>query len=153
MRTYAVVVPATMQYKHIKAAHVSAFARHKGMQITLQRVKERFYWPGMGTDVEAFVAACKVCKESKDPLGLSANREPLRPLATPSKPNMRVHAALFQPGAVSVAGHKYVLVITDTFSKLAEFVPLKDKEAGTVARAIIDTWSCRYLTPNVLMTD
>ncbi len=110
---------------------------------TLQRLKERFYWPGMGADVEAFVAACKVCKESKDPPGMNATREPLKPLMAPSEPNERVHADLFTPGAVSAAGHKYVLVITDAFSKLAELVPLKDKEAGTVARAIVDTWICR----------
>ena len=58
----------------------------------------------MGTDVEAFMAACKVCQESKDP-----PREPLKPLAAaPSEPNVRVHAHLFQPGTVSAAGHKYV---------------------------------------------
>ena len=56
-------------------------------------------------------------------------------------------------GAVSAAEHKYALVITNTFSKLAELVPLKDKEAGTVGRAIINTWICRYSTPKVLVTD
>ncbi len=134
MRPFGVVVPATMQHEFMKAAHVSAFAGHKGSRITLQRLKERFYWPGMGTDVEAFVAVCKVCRESKDPLGKCASREHLKPLVAPSEPNVRVHADLFQPGAVSAAGHKYVLVITNAFSKLAELVPLKDKEAGTVAR-------------------
>ncbi len=146
-------MPATMQYEILKAAHASAFAGHKGARITLQRLKELFFWPGMGTDVEAFVAACKVCKESKDPPGMNANREPLRPLAAPSKPNERIHADLFLPGAVSAAGHKYVLVITDAFSKLAKLVPLKDKEAGTVERVIVDAWICRYLTPKVLVTD
>ena len=81
------------------------------------------FWPGMGKDVDAFVTACKVCRESKDPLGMMASREPLKPLATPSEPNLRVHADLFSPGAVSAAGHKYVLVITtDAFSKHAELV-------------------------------
>ncbi len=70
---------------------------------------------------------------------MNASREPLQPLAAPFEPNMRVHADLFSPGAVSVAGHKYVLVIMDAFSKLAELVLLNDKETGTVARAIIDT--------------
>ncbi len=84
---------------------------------------------------------------------MNANREPLKPLEAPSEPNVRVHADLFTQGAISAAGHKYVLVITDAFSKLAELVPLKDKEAGTVARAIVDTWICRYLTPKVLVTD
>ncbi len=46
-----------------------------------------------------------------------------------------------------------MLVITDAFSKLAELVPLKDKEAGTVAGAIVNNWICRYSTPKVLVTD
>ena len=54
---------------------------------------------------------------------------------------------------MNAAGHKYVLVITDAFSKLAELVPLKDKEEGTVARAIVDTWICHYSTPKVPKTD
>ncbi len=84
MRIFGVVVPATMQYEILKAAHASAFAGHKGARIMLQRLKERFHWPDMGTDVEAFVAACKVCKKSKDPPGMSASRELLKPLAVPS---------------------------------------------------------------------
>ncbi len=84
---------------------------------------------------------------------MNATREPLKPLPAPSEPNERVHADLFTPGALSAAEHKYVLVITDTFSKLAELVPLKDKKAGTFARAIVDTWICRYSTPKVLVTD
>ncbi len=139
-----------MQYELIKAAHASAFAGHKGVRIMLQRLKERFY---LGLDVEAFVAAYKVCKESKDPPGMNVISEPLKPLTAPLEPKMSVHADLFAPGAVSAAGHKYVWVITDAFSKLPKLVPLKDKEAGTVAKAIINTWICRYLTPKVLVTD
>ena len=65
VRSFGVVVPATMQYEIIKAPHVSAFAGHKGARITLQRLNERFYWPGMGTDVEAFVAACKFARRAR----------------------------------------------------------------------------------------
>ncbi len=140
-----------MQYELIKA-NASASPRHKGVCITLQRLKEQFYWPGMGTDVEAYAASCKVCKKIKDPPGLGANQEPLKPLKAPSEPNMRVHADLFQPGAVSAVGHKYVMVIPDAFAKLAELVPLKDKKVGTVARAIVNTWIWRYFTPKMLVT-
>ncbi len=74
MQTYGIVVLVTMQYKPFKVAHATAFPGHKGVQVTLQRLKERFYWPGMGMDVEAFIVACKVCKESKDPPGLNTTK-------------------------------------------------------------------------------
>ncbi len=41
VRSFGVVVPATMQYEILKAAHASAFAGHKRALITLQRLKER----------------------------------------------------------------------------------------------------------------
>ncbi len=88
MRSFSVVVPVTMQYEILKAANASAFAGHKGARITLQWLKERFYWPSMGTDVEAFVAACKVCNESKNPPGINATREPLKPLAARRHPSL-----------------------------------------------------------------
>ncbi len=69
VRTYGVVVPATMQYEILKATHASAFAGHKGVRIMLQRLKERFFWPGMGTDVELSLPHAKSAKKAKTPRG------------------------------------------------------------------------------------
>ncbi len=49
--------------------------------------------------------------------------------------------------------HTYVLVRTDAFSILAELESPKDKEMGTVNRAIVDALICRLSTPKVLVTD
>ena len=43
--------------------------------------------------------------------------------------------------------------MTDVFSKLVEPVPIPNKEAKTVATAIVDTWICRYACPKQIVTD
>ncbi|KAL9699204.1 hypothetical protein quinque_002645 [Culex quinquefasciatus] len=40
---------------------------HLGYWKTLCKIRERFYWPRMSSDVKRFCYACQVCKESKTP--------------------------------------------------------------------------------------
>jgi hypothetical protein len=49
-------------------------------------------------------------------------------------------------------GHKYILVITDYFTKWAEAYPMKDQEASTVADFLVD-FICHYGLPLQLHSD
>ena len=48
---------------------------------------------------------------------------------------------------------KYILVISDLYTKYVVTVPLKDMTAATVANAIVEEWLMRYGAPDVLNTD
>ena len=48
---------------------------------------------------------------------------------------------------------KYILVISDLYTKYVVTVPLKDMTATTVANAIVEEWIMRYGAPDVLHTD
>ncbi len=48
---------------------------------------------------------------------------------------------------------KYILCMTDAFSKYVELVAIPNKEADTVADAIFAHWICRYGIPVKLITD
>ena len=54
---------------------------------------------------------------------------------------------LFGPLTSSEKGKKYVMVITDAFTKYVELVALPSKEASVVSKAIYETWITRYSTP------
>lgn len=45
------------------------------------------------------------------------------------------------------------MVLTDAFTKYVELIAIKNKEAGTVADAIFETWITRYSTPHTIVTD
>ena len=61
----------------------------------------------------------------------------LTPLAQCIKPQQRVHADLFGP-LKTETGKKYILCMTDAFTKYAEMVAIPDKESFTVATAIFE---------------
>jgi len=47
----------------------------------------------------------------------------------------------------SEKGKKFILVITDAFTKYIELVPTVNKEAETITEAIFNNWICRYGIP------
>jgi hypothetical protein len=44
--------------------------------------------------------------------------------------------------------HKYILCITDTFTKYALVTAVENKEAETVAIAIFSKWFCKFGIPS-----
>jgi hypothetical protein len=50
-------------------------------------------------------------------------------------------------------GNKYVLAITDAFTKYAIIVAIPNKEAITVAKAVFENWICKFSVPKVLVSD
>ena len=72
---------------------------------------------------------CAVCQEMQ---GRKLIPSPLNSLPTVREPNFRVHMDLFGPLKVwSAHGKKYIMVMTDTFSKYTELAAIVDKKADT----------------------
>ena len=145
-----VVAPKAYQQEIIKAAHCSRFAGHCGPNKTLFRVLDKFWWPHMAQQISQFCAECLTCQMSKNPY---ASKPPLMPLPIADSPNVRVHADLFGPLLPSAQGNKYILVMTDAFSKFVQLVALPNKEAETVAKAIFHKWICLFSPMKILLTD
>ena len=57
------------------------------------------------------------------------------------------------PFPVSQSGSRYILVISDRFSKIQVAVPLPYQTATTVAQAFVDRWLVYYGAPLVILTD
>ena len=104
----------------------------------------------MDKDITEHIQTCHRCQiRKKNPAPPSL----LQPMPQTTEPNQRIHADLFGPLAVSGKNKKYVLTITDAFTKYVELVAISDKEAGTVAEALYEKWFCRYGVPLELVTD
>jgi Integrase core domain len=76
----------------------------------------------------------------------------LSPLPLPTEPGQRVHADLFGPLKTSDKGKKFILCMTDAFTKYVKLVALPNKEAVTVIEAIFDKWICHFRSPLDLVT-
>ena len=145
------LVPRTLVPQIIKEAHGQVMTGHDGIFKTRERILQCYYWIGMDKDIQEHLAACQRCQMRK------AHHAPtpllLTPLPQTSEPNQRVHADLFGPLRTSGTQKKYIMVITDAFTKYVELIALPNKEAETVATAFFNRWICRYGVPLEIVTD
>jgi transposase InsO family protein len=65
----------------------------------------------------------------------------------------RVAMDILGPLPLSRKGNKYVLVISDLFTKWTESVALPNQEAKTVAEAFVNNFVCKFGVPLQLFTD
>jgi hypothetical protein len=139
-----------MKIDILAEAHGGQFTGHDGIFKTKERILNCYYWPGMDKDINEFIKNCVKCQlRTKS----DKNHTELQPLPQCSAPSQRIHADLFGPLKTSDSGKKYILCMTDAFTKYVELVALPDKEAETVAQAMFHRWICRYGTPLQVTTD
>ena len=104
---------------------------HASVLKTYQKVRDRFYWPGMFLDVQDFVKYCGVCNRNTD----KSTRAPIKDHIMAEAPRETVVIDLLHfPKA---KGDKYLLVAVNAYSRWGELKALPDKYAATVADAIV----------------
>ena len=142
------VVPSALQEAVLTQLHNSG--GHFGIWKTMEKVKERFYWPGYEEDVEKWVRECSACQRRNPPQQL-----PRAPLGTikVSRPFEKVSLDIMGPLPISSRGCKYILVVTDLFTKWVEAFPLKDTVSSTLARILVDEVISRYGMPESIHSD
>ena len=147
----AILAPREIRKDILQSAHNSLLGGHMGLFKTRARILERYYWPGMEKDLKEHIGSCLSCQTIKP--SNKSNRAPLVPLEQPETPNSRVHIDLFGPLTSTGSGKKYIIVMTDAFTKYVELAASPSKEATVVAKAIFETWISRYSTPREIVTD
>ena len=143
--------PDSLKQMIMDVAHCSWTGGHSGKTRTIDRIQMGYYWTGMTYDVEKFLDSCIRCKELA---GQKPKPSSLQSLPICEEPNFRVHMDLFGPlKCRSASGAKYIMVITDAFTKYTELVAIVDKKADTVALAFFEHWICRHGVPRVIVSD
>jgi Integrase zinc binding domain/Integrase core domain len=130
--------------------HTAQLGGHLGFKKTYKKCRERFYWPGMYTDVREWVGSCVACNRRKpSPYGKVGQLHPLEA----TEPFYMVGMDLMGTLPESHSGNKYIMVVTDYLTRWPEAVAIPNKEAATVARAFHDHVICRHGAPASLLTD
>ena len=80
------------------------------------------------------VRSCDVCQRNNHKLQKASGS--LQPIPVPSKIWCQVGMGLIGPMPTTTRGNRYIIALTDYFSKWAEAAPLPDKTAHGVAKFI-----------------
>ena len=148
---WVVVAPEKVRHMITEEAHNSWHGGHGGQARTANRIMQSYFWPGLNYYVQKYVSSCPRCQTKA---GKKTPPAPLCSLPICEGPNERVHMDLFGPlKSRTPEGNKYVIVMTDAYTKVVELDAIPDKTAETVAKAFFEKWICRYSVPIQLVTD
>ena len=129
-----VLVPLELREKFLHWVHADPSSGHFGVTKTQEKLQRYAYWPGWRKDVESYVRRCDICNCYKK--GPSHKQGPLQSAAGLTA-MQKVHIDLTGPHPRSKNGHVYLLTAICTFTKYLITVPLRDKTAMSVAKALV----------------
>ncbi|XP_070172331.1 protein NYNRIN-like [Polyergus mexicanus] len=127
---FQIVVPQRRIRQILEEAHDSSSGGHFGVNKTLGKIRKRFYWGTCKQDVENWCRSCHVCIAKKGPF--DKGKSELR-IYNAGVPFERMQMDILGPFPTSSTGNKYLLVVSDCFTKWVEAFPLKNFRANTVA--------------------
>ena len=146
------IVPVSCRKEILDQLHSSPVSGgHFKVEKTLLRIRQRFWWPFMRRAIEKKFSWCLPCAART-----TAGRQYTAELS-PFKVGIRFHTVAADIlGPVTLAARsraKYILVMTDLFTKYAISVPLVVTEAKDVAKEMAESWVLHFGVPDVLHTD
>ncbi len=100
--------------------------------------------------MELYCKECLICESRKDP-----GRKPRAPLISNKSggPFEKVALDILGPLPATKRGNKYILVVSEYFTKWTEAYPIRNHKARTVAGKLVDEFICRYGAPYSIHSD
>ena len=146
----SLVVPKNCQQDAIRYHHDHRLAGHPGAEETIRSLRRGYYWPTMLMDTRNYVRRCLTCAKSKR-----------RPPQKPEPLRARQSKAAFEDIAMDLMGpyiptpqdYRYLLVITDLFTRWVEAFPLKVATTEKIAEIAEREVFQRFGYPRTVITD
>ena len=144
------VIPKMRRKMAIDGCHREA--AHQGQDRTLAIASERFWWPGMKTDIVEAVRNCHTCKTYNAPPQKAALES-----ITATRPLELIHTDFTSietnPNVKEQTKTRSVLVITDHFTRHAMAFVTPDQKARTVAEVLWESYFSVFGIPDNMITD
>jgi hypothetical protein len=128
------VVPHELRASLLLQLHAGNTAGHFGISKTQERVKRSAYWRGWMKDVALFCRRCDLCCRYRRWPTVRQGALQYTPATTTMQ---KMHVDLTGPHVRSKNGFKYLLTAVDYFTKYLVSVPIRDKTALSVAKALV----------------
>ena len=144
------IVPMSMSNQIMHEHHDALVGGgHQGFDRTYSLIRQKYYWPRMFTELQAYIKSCDPCQKAKGPHHKTS--PPLTPMPLVSKFH-RWHMDILELSKTD-NGYRYVLLMVDSLTRWMEAIPLKTQEATEVATVIYRDLICRYGAPRTLVSD
>lgn len=146
---FRVFIPRTLRKTFMAYFHDTRLAGHSDGKRTFEKLCRVATWPHMRKDVITYVQTCPTCQTAKPrggkPPGLMQSVESRYPWEI-------VACDAMGPYPRSAKGCRYLLVLTDHFSKWVELYPLRRLDSKVIWDCLLQTFT-RFGFPKQLITD
>ncbi|MCP4651913.1 MAG: hypothetical protein GY858_00810 [Candidatus Omnitrophica bacterium] len=128
---FRLALPKCQRAEVLEACHDDVFSGHFGFYKTLEKIRSRYFWPGLIADVKHWVQACRGCSTRKPP-PKGKIKAPLVPIPV-SGPFDRLAVDCMGPLNLTEHGNRFIVVFADYLTKWVEAYAVPDIQATTIA--------------------
>ncbi|UYV74416.1 hypothetical protein LAZ67_11003491, partial [Cordylochernes scorpioides] len=150
-KPWLLVVPKQMRVDILREAHDAPMAGHLGFVKTYDRVRRKYFWPGLHRSVRQYVAHCRECQRRKG----STERPPgqLVPIPPVSRPFEKIGIDLLGRFPTSNDGNKWTVVATDYLTRYAMTKAIPNGSSEEVGKFIVEDVILKHGAPRELISD
>ena len=130
---FQLIAPSAIQSEIFRQLHTVRQGGHFGLRHTVAVVRDRFFWPGVRADVERCCRECEVCQQSKS----RPKRRGLLQQEPVGGRFERVAIDIMGELPLMENGNRYMLVLSDYFTKWTQAFPIPNQTAATVADTLV----------------
>ncbi|GFV58759.1 transposon Tf2-9 polyprotein [Trichonephila clavipes] len=145
------VIPKHLRADILRHFHDAPTAGHLGFAKTYDRIRKRFYWPGMYRNVVRYVMHFRECQRRKSVPQRPPGR--LVPIPPAIAPFHRIGIDLLGRFPKSAHGNKWIIVCTDYSTRYAITKALPTAEVDEIAKFLLEKIVLRHGAPRVIITD
>ena len=150
---FVICIPYNMCSDVLFECHDSIYSGHLGRTKTWERVREKYYWPGMYEDIKTYVKTCEECMRFKGERNFKLGKRQRMPIESLCGPFDFIVADAIGPLPKTKFKNKYIITITDYFTRWAEAIPVADLKSSTWLKVVRNEVFCRHGVTKRLLTD
>ena len=125
---------------------------HLGVKKTYDKIRKLFFWLHLRHDLEEWVRTCEICAANKGPQTRTRGKMRQYNFGLPFE---RITIDTAEPSPVTDDGNRYIMVVSDYFTKWVEVYAILNQEVTTHSnqKELVHNFCSRYGAPMEIHTD
>ena len=151
-RIQVVCLPSSMVKTLLSACHNDPMSGgHFSVDRTYNKIRRHYWWFNMKRSIHQYIRACHLCQQ----YNVDRQKRPgqLRSIAPPEGPFQVIGIDYCGPLKITPRSNRYVLIITDYFTRYIVAVPLSNCSAEKTAEALFNNYFCHFGIPELIISD